>query len=275
MLNRNRLVTFAFFFACSVAALAKPTEGALRFDLYRGYLVVVHGSAGPLKGLNFLLDTGTNPSMLDKRIAAKLHLERTPANVRVVGGNVQAERAVAPELVLGPVERSGVPVFVADLSFFQDALPVPIDGVIGLDTLGDTAFLIDYVAREIHFGALPVMPYSLPLHATGGLAVVSAEVNSIPRRLLVDTGASSLTLFAPNDAAARAVKVSERIGQFTHKDVTLHSVKLGSTDFGPEQASVVVGEWQGYAFDGLVSPAMLGMRRVSFDLGRGVLGFSR
>jgi hypothetical protein len=57
--------------------------------------------------------------------------------------------------------------------------------------------------------------------------------------------------------------------------VTVRSLKLGDTDFGREQASVVLGKWQGHAFDGLVSPAMLGMRRVAFDLGRGVMGFSR
>jgi hypothetical protein len=274
MLSRNRLLLFAVFLAWSVAAFAKPAEGTLRFNLYRGYLVVIRGSAGPVKGLNFLLDTGTNPTMLDVGLAAKLHLDRTPANVRVVGGNVRAERAVAPKLALGPVEKMNVPVFVADLSFFQQALPVPIDGVIGLDTLGNNAFLIDYDSREIHFGAFPVMPYYISLGEAGGLAVVSAEVNNIPRRLLVDTGASALTLFAPSDGGAKSVKVSQPIGTFVHKDVTLHSLKLGTTDFGREQASVVTGEWQGYAFDGLVSPAMLGMRKVSFDLGRGVMGFS-
>ena len=273
MLRSGRLLVIAVLLACSLAAFAKPTDGSVRFDLYRGYLVVVRGSAGPLKGLNFLLDTGTNPTMLDSRVAAKLHLQQTPANVRVVGGNVQAESALAPELALGPVDRVDVPVFVADLSFFQNAIAVRIDGVIGLDTIGESAFLIDYVSRKIHFGALPLMPYSVSMKEAGGLAVVSAEVNNIPRRLLVDTGASALTLFAPS-AGARSVRVSQSIGSFDHKDVMLESVKLGANNFGREQAAVVVGEWQGYAFDGLVSPAMLGMRRVSFDLERGVMGFS-
>jgi hypothetical protein len=274
MLRRDRLLLLTVFLACSVAALAKPTEGTLRFDLYKGYLVVVHGSAGPVKGLNFLLDTGTNPTMLDARLAAKLHLERTPANVRVVSGNAQAERAIVPELIMGPVEKTDVPVYIGDLSFLQNALPIQIDGLIGLDTLGENAFLIDYVSREIHFGALPVMPYSVSLGMAGGLAIVSAEVNNIPRRLLVDTGASSLTLFAPRDGAPRSLQVSQSIGKFVHKDVRLRSLKLGTTDFGREPASVVVGEWQDSAFDGLVSPPMLGMRRVTFDLGRGVMGFS-
>jgi predicted aspartyl protease len=275
MLSRNRLLLFAVFLACSVAAFAKPTEGTLRFNLYRGYLIVVRGSAGPVKGLNFLLDTGTNPTMLDAGLASRLHLVRVPASVRAVGGSVQAERTMVPALALGPLEKADVPVFVADLSVFESVLPVPIDGVIGLDTLGDNPFLIDYESREIHFGALPVMPYSVSLGEAGGLAVVSAEVNNIPRRLLVDTGASALTLFAPSENGARSMKVSQPIGSFVHKNVTLHNLKLGPADFGREQASVVTGEWQGYPFDGLVSPAMLGMHRVTFDLSRGVMGFSR
>lgn len=274
MPSRNRFLLFALLLASAVAAFAESSSETMPFRLYRGYLVVVHGSAGPFKDLNLLLDTGTNPTMLDLRLASKLNLERVPADVRVVGGNVHAERAVVPKLTIGPVEKADVPVFVADLSFFQDAIPVPIDGVIGLDTLANRTFLIDYETRQIHFGALPALHYSISIQQPGGLAVISAEVNNIPRRLLVDTGASSLTLFAPSANQARSVKVSQPIGSFIHKDVILHHLKVGSTDFGPKQASIVTGDWQGYTFDGLVSPAMLGMRRVCFDLSRGVMSFS-
>jgi hypothetical protein len=119
-------------------------EGTVSFDLYHGYLIVARGSAGPLKGLTFLLDTGASPTVLDPRLARKLHLEQFPASISVLGGSVQAEMAIVPSLNFGPMQRDNISVLIEDLSFLQKALPVRVDGVIGLDVLGQSAFVIDY-----------------------------------------------------------------------------------------------------------------------------------
>lgn len=71
-------------------------EGTVSFDLYHGYLIVARGSAGPLKGLVFLLDNGASPTVLDPRLARKLHLEQFPASISVLGGSVQAEMQACP-----------------------------------------------------------------------------------------------------------------------------------------------------------------------------------
>src|ERR1700744_2487218 len=73
-----------------------PVEGTVKFDLYQDYLMVARGSAGTLKGLNFLIDPGASPSVLDPRLAQKLHLLPSPASIAVVGGSVQAGAAIAP-----------------------------------------------------------------------------------------------------------------------------------------------------------------------------------
>ena len=44
-----------------------PTK--LPFHLYWGYLVVVEGSIGNVQKLNFLVDTGAYPSIVDQRLA--------------------------------------------------------------------------------------------------------------------------------------------------------------------------------------------------------------
>ena len=147
------------------------------FDLYRDYLIVARGSAGSLKGLNFMLDTGANPSVIDRRVAQKLHLQELAASIAVIGGNVQGGQSVIPSLELGPVRRENLPVLIEDLSFFQKAFPVRIDAIIGLDLLGQSPFVIDYPAREIHFGSLPVLATSLSLHMQDGLPIVDAELN--------------------------------------------------------------------------------------------------
>jgi predicted aspartyl protease len=112
---------------------------------------------------------------------------------------------------------------------------------------------------------------------------VDAEVNDIPTHMMVDTGASSLLLFARSmPGPAKEVKInagqrpSDTIGEFVHKQLSLHSLKLGQAEFRQPPACVVQdASREGRAFDGLISPAALGMRRVAIDLAHGVLGFSR
>ncbi len=261
----------------------QAVTGTLSFDLYRGYLIVARGSAGPLKGLAFLLDTGANPTVLDPRLARKLHLQELPAGIGVLGGRVQAETAIVPSLNFGPVQRDDISVLIQDLSFLEKALSVRVDGVIGLDVLGQSAFLIDYTSRKIHFGPSAALPNSIPLRLTGGLAIVDAEVNHAPARLLVDTGASSLIIFetkVPKSVAGLKIDAVQRstnlMGEFERKQVWLHSLRFGEAEFGQEPAFLVHNRNDAVqGFDGLMSPAALGITRVLIDVGRGKLAFSR
>ena len=71
--------------------------GTIRFDLYQGYFMVVHGSIGPLKNLNLFLDTGTTPTVLDSRLARKLNLQGAEStSIAVLGGRTQGGQANLP-----------------------------------------------------------------------------------------------------------------------------------------------------------------------------------
>jgi predicted aspartyl protease len=249
----------------------QPIVATVTFGLYHDYLIVARGSAGSLKGLTFLIDTGASPTVLDPRVARKLHLQETPASIAVIGGRVQAGQATVPILSLGPVYRRDLPVLIEDLSFLEKNLPFRVDGVVGLDVLGQGAFLIDYESHKIQFGPTPMLPNSVALHMKDGLAMVDADVNGAPASLLIDTGASGLTLFARNETPA--LKVAS-IGEFKRTQFQVRSIRLGQTEFKQESASVV-GGGASYAFDGLMSPAALGIRRVAIDIGRGAMGFGR
>jgi hypothetical protein len=252
------------------------------FDLYRDYLIVVRGSVGPLKGLNFLLDTGATPSVLDPRVAGKLHLEISPTGIAVLNGSVQGGEATVPSLQFGPIRKENLPVLVEDLSFLQNAVPVRIDGIVGLDVLGQSAFVIDYPSREIRFGSSPSMRDSIPLQMKGGLAIVDAMVNHAPVHLLLDTGASSLIIFeeAQNPAlagnAGEAQPTSRTIGDFERKQLRSISLSLGKAEFGHEPAFMVHNRRDaGHDFDGLISPAALGITSLAVDLARGEVAFTR
>jgi hypothetical protein len=267
----------------------RPAKTTVDFQLYRDYLIVVQGSVGPLKGLNFLLDTGANTTVLDPRLARKLHLDATSSGVAVLSGNVKGGIATAPSLQFGPIRRDNVRVLVEDLSFIQNALPFRIDAIVGLDVLGQGAFVIDYASREIRFGPSPSMPDSIPLQMKDGLAFVDAVVNHAPVRLLLDTGAPSMVIFEQltdqnsglKDGGAQPSSQSpsqspKRIGDFERQRTRQISFSLGEVDFGHESAFLVPNTRDaGHDFDGLIGPAALGITRVAVDLTQRTLTFSR
>jgi len=247
---------------------------AVGFELYRNYLIVVRGAAGTTKGLNFLLDTGANPSILDARIAAKQHLNLTPANIAVLNGSVLGGTTTVSSLEFGPIRRSNFPVAVQDLSFLEKALAVRIDGIIGVDMLGSSSFVIDYATREIRFGPARSMPESIPLQIRDGRAIVDATVNHETVHLLLDTAAFSLVLFV--EGASSAPPSAKAIVPSDRMPVRLSSFALGEAEFGREAAFLIGNPRDaGHDFDGLMSPVALGMTRIAVDLGGGTLAFSR
>lgn len=269
------------------ATQGQAVQGTIRFDLYQGYLIVAHGSVGPFKNLNFLVDTGATSTVVDPRVAQKLHLRLTPANVVVLDGKVNGWEAAVPDVQIGPVHKSGLRGIVEDLSFLEKSLPLRIDAIIGLDVLAQSPFLIDYAAHTIHFGTLPRLQTSLPLQSDGNLATVEVQVNHTPVRFLLDTGASALVLFesAFSEAAlpvpvsalrVDAVKRPNSIGDFDRRPISLRSLSLGGTDFGRETGYVAHNRRQaGLDFDGLINPVNLGITRLAIDVQQGALTFSR
>ena len=101
-----------------------PAEVGVRLPIrvYRGYLVVVEGSIGNIQKLNFLVDTGAYPSVVDQKIAHNLGLAEQPGRVNLSNKSVPTRLVVLPSLLLGPVRVESLPVLTEDLSFFQKAL---------------------------------------------------------------------------------------------------------------------------------------------------------
>ncbi len=125
----------------------------LPIRVYWGYLVIVEGSIGDVHKLNFLVDTGAYPSVVDQKIAHDLKLAEQPERVNLWNKSVQARQVVLPSLSLGPVRVESIPVLAEDLSFLQKALGFKVDAIVGLDVLRKSSFTINYKAKEILFGA--------------------------------------------------------------------------------------------------------------------------
>ena len=220
-------------------------EGTVSFDLYHGYLICGPRFSRTTQEPCFPVGQWGQPHGFGSAAGAKASSGAIPCQHLGSGRQRASRDASVPSLNFGPMQRDNISLLIEDLSFLQKALPVRVDGVIGLDLLGQSAFVIDYASREIHFGPSPELPVSIPLRVTDGLAIVDAELNNVPAHLLVDTGASSLILFARSvprpvsDLKISAVqRPPDKIGDFKRKQVSLHSLsspwlksKIRETDF--------------------------------------------
>jgi predicted aspartyl protease len=271
----------------ALAAIGQPVAhgyrestpaAAVNFQLYWNYLIVVQGSAGPIQGLNFLVDTGATPSVLDPQLAGKLHLDTQPIDVAVLGGKVQGGIANVPSLQIGPIRKDNLRVMIEDLSFIQKSLPFRIDGIVGLDVLGQSPFVIDYASRKLRFGPPPAMQLSLPLQMKQGRPIITAAVDGTPADLLLDTGAPSLVLFQQmqdSRSTAKGQPAPASIGEVDRKQVEIVRLVLGQAEFSHESALMARNYWDaGHDFDGLISPTALGITRLAIDLAQAKVAFN-
>ena len=97
-------------------------------ELDQHHLVVTKGSIGRLSGLNLLIDTGTIPSVVDGRIARKLHIQTESSIVVAFGRQVQTRSAVVDGFRIGSFSSGAVPVGVGDLCTWKASASMPSSG---------------------------------------------------------------------------------------------------------------------------------------------------
>ncbi len=254
-------------------SLAKsPVKLPIR--LHWGYLVVVEGSIGNHR-LNFLIDTGAYPSVIDQKIAHDLGLVEEPSRVKLSNKSIQTRRVVLPSILLGPVQAESLPVLSEDLSFLQRATGYKVDAIVGLDVLRKSSFTIDYRAKEMLFGPVESLSFSAPFET--GPPIVTVRMRFQTRQLLVaiDTGGPDLMLFnsrLPDSTAFQELgteKVADISGAFQRRRVRIPGVFLGNEKIG-EQIAFVIDDRKddGDRFDGVLGVRGPQFWKVAFDFER-------
>ena len=253
------------------------------FKLYRGYVIVVRGSIAGLDKLNFLIDTGAVPSVVDRRIAQKLKLSGNGQSLSVFSQSVQAQGVVLPDLALGPIRAERLPVLVRDLAFIEEGMGIHVDAMIGLDVLARSSFSINYQSRKMVFGAVEPSEYSVAFEPRPGYVLVQFEVQGQPLRLVVDTGAKDLILFQSRvqgrlaSVRTAGAKTSANMGgEAPLLELQLPGARLGTTDLGNQRAYLLATSAQALPnFDGLLGVTALGVKRLAFDFDRQTISWER
>ncbi len=250
-----------------------------QLKIYRNFLVVAEGQIGGApERLNFVLDTGASPSVINLKVAIELGLRTIPSSTVALGTQVSTQATTIPEIDLGPIRASCLPVLVKDLSQMESDMGISIAGIIGMDVLSKSNFRLDYDKREIEFGDISHQGVPVHFDERTGIAVANVSIAGKPVRMLVDTGSEFVVLLGGNfgdvgwlplrnasQSGASLADQKMRIQEFSAPDI-----RLGGRHFSKDTAYLVPGSTDP-VFDGLLGVRALGFRSLSYDRARGTI----
>ncbi len=211
-----------------------------------GSLVVVPVRIGDAGVYSFLLDTGTDTTVIGSGLAAELGLvAASRTTLMTTNGSTPASRATTT-VVFGAIRAENIEVLTASL----DALSVvdrDVRGVLGQDILRRSSWLVDY-RRGVVDQDLELWPASragarLPLKWSAGRPTVAAVFDDgEPVNLVLDSAANGLVLFAPH--ATHASRGSMRMRSLEVEAevpiVAAATLRVGPVLFDRPRAGLVV-----------------------------------
>jgi hypothetical protein len=239
--------------------------------VYGDYLVIVEGQIGTEK-LNFLVDTGAFPSIIDQKISHKLGLAEQPARVNLSNKSVDTRLVVLPSLVLGSIHMRSLTSLTQDLSFLQKGLDRRVDAIAGLDVLRKSSFSINYRTKEMFFGPAEVLTFSAPFDTEEPFVTIQMRGANRPLRLVIDTGTPDVMLFQSrmSDPISFQMlgtqRVSDVSGAFQRRRIRIPDVYLGQEKIGSQIAFVVDDRKDhGDDFDGVLGARGPEFWKIAFD----------
>lgn len=225
---------------------------------------------------NFIIDTGTSPSILNSGVAKTLDLTLSPAKLSAIGRNSQTLAAVVPEIRLGPLQALSVPVLVTDLSAVERDLDLPIAAILGMDVLGRSSFRLDYERQLIEFGEFAPSGIPVDLSTQANLPIVEIKIGGKVLHLVVDTGSGHLVFFGSRSASELSPDIANGLlkGRSVASAVPVRAVSPLDFEMSGKrfhQDAYFVPGSEEPLFDGLLSVRALGIRELSLDANRRVI----
>lgn len=285
---------------CTLDAKAQPVSAdevlKLERDLYDRMTVPVRiGSSGPF---DFLIDTGSERTVLSREVARKLGLAIS-GNATVVGvaGSVPVDVVDIDEISLGKRTYYTLTAPLLDAQF------IGADGIVGIDSLQDQRVLIDFGTNHIVIGDAVSLGgsrgFEIVVKAkrrSGQLIMANAVIDGIKTDIVIDTGSdTSIGNIALRNALSRRRKmqattlfsvtgqsIDAEIGMVSTinlEGVKLHNVTMSFANSPAfhrlelvKRPALLMGMSQLRLFKRVAID--FSMRRILFDLPTGVAGLN-
>jgi predicted aspartyl protease len=249
-----RKLSAGFVFFClgiaarSLAAAAPTPDPNVPVQTLRGYLMVVGVTVNDRGPFSFLVDTGTNTTLIDPALAQELKL--APADRMTLGSmgkSVPAARYFLKGFRVGPASVSHLEALAVPLPQLW-ALDSRIRGVLGMNFLLQFSFLLDYERQRLEIFPFPELaqaPEGARLHAeiNDWRLLIPVGSKASPRgmwKLTLDSGISELLVFADRmdwseggfDRCAQAsclMHVSSNLSSQSAPAVRVHEMSIADT----------------------------------------------
>jgi hypothetical protein len=255
------------------------TRQVLPLKIFHDYLPVVEARLGnSAQPVNFVLDTGTSPTIINLSLANQLGLITKSSALADIGQIIPTQAATIPEVDLGPIRVFSLPVKVQNLSELESELGISIAGILGLDVLSKSSFQLDYNRKEIAFGGASPGGIPVQFDTFSSMAVAQVKIGGRTTRMLVDTGTDRVVLFGGNFANLAWLSprnTSQRGRSLMSREMPVQifaapDIVLGKRHFSKDRAYLVPGS-SDPEIDGLLGVRALGFRGLSFDPSSGTL----
>ena len=244
-------------------------QASVPVHILGGFLVLAEGKIGEsLQHENFILDTGTSPSILNVRVARQLGLALSPAKITAIGRDSEVASTTVPQLKLGALQTRSATFLVADLADVERNWKVSIAGILGLDILGQVSFRLDYERQLLQFGAVSAKGIPIGLSTGLNLPIAEVHINGRTLHLLVDTGSDHLVFFGGRNTTASDSSAAYAPGNSVAETVPVRQVPALQFEWNGlrfQQTPLVVAGREEPLFDGLMSVRSMGFRSIAMD----------
>ncbi len=197
------------FLCCATAALAQlynpepATSNTLPARTLRGYLMVVAVSIDDHGPYDFLVDTGTNTTLLDSKLASELRLKpKDRLQLASLANSASVPRYFLQKIKAGPATLSNLEALAIPLPQLK-ALDGKIRGILGMNFLLHFSFRLDFDHSTLELYPFPEaarIPAGLrvPVQINESRLLIAVASNVAPHgawKLALDSGISQFLVF--------------------------------------------------------------------------------
>ena len=188
--------------------------------------------------MRMMLDTGATHTVLHEESAARVpqaHWVDT-SKMQFRGNSSQQPKLLLANLQTGPAESENHPVMVMNLGAVRSMMAEAIDGIIGMDLLGQLPFTFDMRSKECYWG-IPTGGEFVPLYAAPdgkGRFIVQARCQGKPVHMLLDTGSSVTRVFTAEWTPGKGKEIGAQIGDIdSATGIKVTEGNPGDMELGP------------------------------------------